>query len=61
MTKKSSDAHAINNGLKINMNNLGLRLDAFMKQQEEVRKKNLYLVLRDKMAHGHVQGRLVIS
>ncbi|KAG6403725.1 hypothetical protein SASPL_135953 [Salvia splendens] len=35
VTKKSSDAHAINNGLKSNMSNLGLRLDAFMKQQEE--------------------------
>ncbi|KAG6401495.1 hypothetical protein SASPL_138352 [Salvia splendens] len=35
VTKKSSDAYAINNGLRSNMNNLGLRLDAFMKQQEE--------------------------
>ncbi|KAL1541249.1 kinesin-like protein KIN-5D isoform X1 [Salvia divinorum] len=35
VTKMSSDAGAINNGLKSNMNNLGLRLDAFMKQQEE--------------------------
>ncbi|XP_057801396.1 kinesin-like protein KIN-5D isoform X2 [Salvia miltiorrhiza] len=35
VTKNSSDADAINNGLKSNMNNLELRVDAFVKQQQE--------------------------
>lgn len=34
--KSSSDADTISNGLKINLNNLGSRIDAFIKQQQEV-------------------------
>ncbi|KAI3447639.1 hypothetical protein Pfo_004304 [Paulownia fortunei] len=33
--KSSSDADTISNGLKINLNNLGSRVDAFIQQQEE--------------------------
>lgn len=36
VTKNSSDADAINSGLKSNMTNLGLKIDAFITQQQEV-------------------------
>lgn len=36
VTKNASDADAINNGLKSDMNYLGLKVEAFIKQQEEV-------------------------
>ncbi|XP_047968904.1 kinesin-like protein KIN-5D [Salvia hispanica] len=35
VSKNASAAAAINNGLKSNMNNLGLKLDEFVRQQEE--------------------------
>ncbi|XP_041998212.1 kinesin-like protein KIN-5D [Salvia splendens] len=35
VSKNASAADAINNGLKSNMNNLGLKLDEFVKQQKE--------------------------
>ncbi|KAG6386334.1 hypothetical protein SASPL_155230 [Salvia splendens] len=47
VSKNASAADAINNGLKSNMKNLGLKLDEFVKQQKEIYTSKLTLIEED--------------